>query len=727
MTVINFDEEAKDRDARIAAAKAMFSGARPLDFSADNLKTATNENVAERYLIGRIRPILVGEGPFEAPEIFKQIKNLYWHPKPEHPLNNSPRDGGILAKLTDKNDQHTGTHATFIYGCDSHPNVTKRTGDAKVTRGVCKSAGVELIRGFSDTLIVGEGIETMLSIASIQPLDPDMLSMSEATIVAACGGLSNWCLSDLMRANIDKVIVAIDNDKAGWNKAAAVSKTLFAQNKKVWFALAPYEGEDWNYTLAYVPDGALPELRDIWKRSQVKQYSVGGGAPKATDAAIGVEVARALQNDYLWIDGQTWVFNTNQNVWKKCRKLDMLRRCLAAMNEMRKSDFESVPISAYNGSRQVNIITNACETAYIKRDIVKFDWDPLMINGPKSATDLRTGMSRASDRMQYFTRCLAVQPASIATDDERSINERSMFMSLLKLWSGDDQEYFQYIRMMLGYLLLGRKEERKFFIVEGPGGNGKSTIFGAIADLMGSYARTGPASLITETHHEAHPTDLAGIEGYRLVVCHELGKSKRFSEERVKALTGGDTMTARGMREDFHDFRPVAQIVALTNSPPAINQPDDAWAHRIAILPMAERPDRVEPDFRARMVETEGAAILGFMVACAIEYLDRRRAGETPLNMYPSVVADRTNEYLGRQDWCRRWIKDRCVVGEGLSASIDELHADLVQWASDTHISRDALSRALTRAGFKLHRTKSERRRIGLALKNGFDPDELDI
>ena len=75
-------------------------------------------------------------------------------------------------------------------------------------------------------------------------------------------------------------------------------------------------------------------------------------------------------------------------------------------------------------------------------------------------------------------------------------------------------------------------------------------------------------STFIASNTERHPTDLAKLMGARLVVAQETQKGRRWDETKIKALTGGDRITARFMRQDFFDFVPAFKLfIAVTTNP----------------------------------------------------------------------------------------------------------------------------------------------------------------
>src|SRR5439155_13881631 len=88
----------------------------------------------------------------------------------------------------------------------------------------------------------------------------------------------------------------------------------------------------------------------------------------------------------------------------------------------------------------------------------------------------------------------------------------------------------------------------------GTGANGKSTFINTVASILGDYATVADVATFIAASTERHPTDVAKLHGYRLVVAQETEKGRRWDETKIKTMTGGDKMTARFMRCDLLDF-----------------------------------------------------------------------------------------------------------------------------------------------------------------------------
>src|SRR5208283_2619529 len=119
-----------------------------------------------------------------------------------------------------------------------------------------------------------------------------------------------------------------------------------------------------------------------------------------------------------------------------------------------------------------------------------------------------------------------------------------------------DPEARAYLQRLAGYCAIGTTEQQKLHIFAGSGGNGKSVWLEITLEVLGDYAIVGDKSVITASKNEPHPTGLARMTGRRFVNFSETAEHTKLDCKVVKQITGGGTLTARHMRENFFDFKP---------------------------------------------------------------------------------------------------------------------------------------------------------------------------
>ena len=133
--------------------------------------------------------------------------------------------------------------------------------------------------------------------------------------------------------------------------------------------------------------------------------------------------------------------------------------------------------------------------------------------------------------------------------------------------------------------LTGITREHALFFGHGTGANGKSVFVSTVAGMMGNYHRSAPIETLTASSSDRHPTDLAGLRGARLVTAVETEEGRRWAESKIKALTGGDMIAARFMRQDFFEYTPQFKLMIAGNHKPGLRSVDEAIRRRFHLIP----------------------------------------------------------------------------------------------------------------------------------------------
>jgi putative DNA primase/helicase len=126
-----------------------------------------------------------------------------------------------------------------------------------------------------------------------------------------------------------------------------------------------------------------------------------------------------------------------------------------------------------------------------------------------------------------------------------------------------------FLRRWCGYCLTGSTREHAFAFVHGPGGNGKSVFLNTLAGIMADYSATAAMETFADSRHDRHSTELAMLKGARLVTASETEAGRGWAEAKVKAITGGDPITARFMRQDNFTYTPQFKLLIAGNHAPA--------------------------------------------------------------------------------------------------------------------------------------------------------------
>ncbi len=296
------------------------------------------------------------------------------------------------------------------------------------------------------------------------------------------------------------------------------------------------------------------------------------------------------------------------------------------------------------------------------------DWDadPWALNTPAGIVDLRSGRLLPHDRTALCSKITAVAPAE--ADCPR-------WRRFLDEVTGGDAALQGFLARVAGYGLSGSTREHALFFLSGTGANGKGTFLNTLTAILGDYARVAGMETFTESHSDRHPTELAMLRGARIVTAQETEEGRRWAESRIKALTGGDPITARFMRQDFFTYTPQFKLLIAGNHKPGLRNIDEAIRRRFHLLPFTIR---IPPERRdAKLFETlkeEWPAILAWAIRGCLAW---QAEGLSP----PAAVIDATAEYFDDEDGFGRWVGECCVRDSMAHEATRDLYAAWSAWA----------------------------------------------
>jgi putative DNA primase/helicase len=275
-----------------------------------------------------------------------------------------------------------------------------------------------------------------------------------------------------------------------------------------------------------------------------------------------------------------------------------------------------------------------------------WDANPFLLGTPDGTVDLRSGNLGHPSQGDYITKQTAVAPAIRP--------ECPIWQEFLESCTHNDAGLIRFLRQWAGYMLTGDTREHALLFIFGPGGNGKSVFLNTLSGILNDYCKTAAMDSFTATKNEKHSTDLAMLAGARMVCASETEEGKAWAETRIKSLTGGDTITARFMRQDFFEYRPQFKLMIIGNHRPVLHNVDDAVKRRFNVVPFEFKPEKPDLTLEERL-KSEWPQILRWMIEGC---LDWQKNGL----VRPNVVMSATSEYFSEQDVMAQWIEDCCEV-----------------------------------------------------------------
>lgn len=402
-----------------------------------------------------------------------------------------------------------------------------------------------------------------------------------------------------------------------------------------------------------------------------------------SEAHVAESLAEHLRGDWTYVaatnrwkhwDGTRWADDQTEQVYEVARRwaidlVSTVARVGASSNDVKRA-------ARYRDRPKLeSVLTMARRIDGIAATVEEFDRHPDLLNVANGVVDLRTGEVLPHDPQLRLSKMAPVDylPGACHADVD----------ALLQVV---DSAVLAWLQRLVGYAATGHTSEDVVAVWDGSGSNGKSTLLEATGAVLGDYAGAVSPQLVMRSGHDPHPTIKADLMGKRLVWVSETEEGGAFRMEQVKALTGGDQISARVMRGDFFTFTPSHTLVIATNHRPAVNSTEHAAWRRLRLVefPYTYRPaheanngDRVQDrGLRHRLTsgQVQREALLAWVVAGAIEWhrdglgtcpgieeagRDWRRAEDVILRFVSECLdLDTTTMTRGRElyvaytDWC---------------------------------------------------------------------------
>ncbi|WP_328920679.1 phage/plasmid primase, P4 family [Streptomyces sp. NBC_00208] len=329
-----------------------------------------------------------------------------------------------------------------------------------------------------------------------------------------------------------------------------------------------------------------------------------------------------------------------------------------------------------------------------------FDKPEMLLNVGNGIVDLTTGELLPHDRGLYLMQQSPVhyRPGATAPMWE------DFLASVMP-----DEERRAYLARVIGYTLTGSTQEQAMFIHHGSGQNGKGVFMRILMALLGEYAQSVPRSTLLAKQADGIPNDVARMVGKRLLATTETSAGKKLDDELVKQLTGEDTMSARFMRAEFFDFRPVGKIHLATNYLPSVGS-GHGMARRLqdigwdVTVPAAKRVAKLDE----KIMATEAAGVLNWAIAGCIEWQKHGLA-------VPAAVQEKTREHIANSDPLAMWLDEETEETPDHVVETRQLYASYKVWSDTANLrpmSMTAFSLALGERAIESGKDSRTRRAV---------------
>ena len=324
----------------------------------------------------------------------------------------------------------------------------------------------------------------------------------------------------------------------------------------------------------------------------------------------------------------------------------------------------------------------------------EFDKEDMLLNTESGYVDLSNGELHDHDIDKKF---------SHQTLAEYSDNvDAPLWDKFLNQIFNNDEELIHYVQKAIGYSFTGSVDEQCLFILNGRGRNGKSVFSNVVSDVAGNYAKQMNVQTIVAKKNQSGSanSDIARLEGARIVTSSELNEGDRFDESLVKQLTGGDKILARFLYGSEFEYKPKFKIWMATNHLPIIRGTDDGIWRRIKIIPFNIQIPKEKVDKKLEYkLKAEYTGILNWIVQGAIMWQQEGLED-------PEAVRQVIENYRAEMDPLDAFLEECCTTGQNYSIKARDMYDAYHEWAKESEEYKMSMTKFGREMSKKLLRVK---------------------
>jgi len=532
-------------------------------------------------------------------------------------------------------------------------------------------------------------------------------------------GTSSWKRTDLGPLAGKKVNISPDRDAPGRKAATGIAGALCGLESEVRkVEPAVDEGLD----IADLVD-RLGESRDDedirqgivesfenvepWKPSAEPEPADDGGPFHFTELGNTNRFLSEHRDDIHWCDhtggwfvwrrGQ-WVIDERRRVERLVNKTVTNLRVEIAKKYILPDEARRRAYAHLKSTEKANGVSAILSLArhHVAIGLDDMDQDNWLLTARNGTVDLRTGALLKHCRDHKITKM-----APVVYDADA---ECPTWLQFLDDVFKKNADLIEFVRRSVGYSMTGDVSEQVFFLMFGTGCNGKTTFLEIITKMLGDHAVATTPETFLRKRDDTVPCDVAALRGARFVTASESEDGRRLAESKIKALTGGDKITARFMRQNFFSFDQTFKIWFSTNHRPDIRGTDLAMWRRVRLIPFTESFEgRMDKQMPAKL-RKEMPGILAWAVGGCLAW---QRDGLNP----PAAVTDATAEYKSDMDILGRFIDECCEIDRDEkveSAVLYKAYRDWCERVGEYPKKQTAFGKSMTERGHS--REKSGKR-----------------
>jgi putative DNA primase/helicase len=269
-----------------------------------------------------------------------------------------------------------------------------------------------------------------------------------------------------------------------------------------------------------------------------------------------------------------------------------------------------------------------------------------------------------------------VLPCMYEVDAVKRTPPRAWARYLKSIW-GSDVQSIELVHQLLGYLLSGRQDLQKIFVLLGPPRAGKGTLLNLIQSIFRDQATSFKVASLDQTFSMQSMLGKSVAYDPDVRRASSMFKSEGQMVERLLSISSHDVQVIpRKNKEDVVAALP-ARLILAANPPFGLTDVGGALASRFIILTFPTSFLGAEDTGLGAALEAEIPAI----VALALDGLDKLNAVGRFIE--PASSAEERESVERAQNPMLAFVQEECETGKDFSVGCQELWLAAVKWRDE--------------------------------------------
>lgn len=264
------------------------------------------------------------------------------------------------------------------------------------------------------------------------------------------------------------------------------------------------------------------------------------------------------------------------------------------------------------------------------------------------------------------------------------------------------EDCIDLVQMMMGYFLIPDISIKSFYVLQGPGNSGKTTLLYLIQTLIGEENFA-----IVELHELAgNRFAAARLEDKLLGVFDDIKAGHLEDTSIAKVITGGSGFISVERKcQDAYKAPLYAKMLFTCNTMPTAPDKSDAWYNRVCLIPMTTviKPEKQDHSLKEKL--TTGPNLQGlfrFAAEGLKKLIDRKLVYPSPKTVRKALY-----EYVGRNDTVVSFLTEACAAVPVSQIPRSEFYETYCQWIEMnrlTPVGKHKFFERLTEWGVRIKR-----------------------